>query len=52
MLTISVVKEAPIIGRALAGLVPERPVAVTIRGIDKCNYCRWEPLPVKVVQGF
>jgi hypothetical protein len=25
-------------------------VAVTIRGIDECPSCRWEPLPVKVIR--
>jgi hypothetical protein len=50
-LVVIVLRDVPIISEAMAqsGLYRGGTVAVTIRGIDECASCLWEPLPVKVV---
>ncbi len=50
MLTVIVVRDVPLVQSALAqgGLYKGGTIAVTIRGIDECGNCRWEPLPVKI----
>ena len=49
-LVIVVLRDVPIIQEALAqnALYRGDTIAVTIRGIDECSGCRWEPLPVRM----
>ncbi len=46
LLTVIVFREVAVVQTAL-GYTGDT-VAVTIRGIDECGSCRWEPLPVRV----
>jgi hypothetical protein len=50
MLTVIVAREIPVFQPALAqsGLYKGGTIAVTIRGIDECLACGWQPLPVTV----
>jgi hypothetical protein len=50
LLGVIVARDIPFIGAAFAqvGLYKGDTIAVTIRGIDECPRCRWEPLPVKM----
>ena len=45
-----VVRDIPFVSDALAqsGWYRGDTVPVTIRGIDECGSCSWEPLPVRV----
>jgi hypothetical protein len=46
-----VVRDVPLVREAAAqGGYRGGTVAVTIRGIDECAGCRWEPLPVTLVR--
>ena len=49
-LVIVVLRDVPIIQEALAqnALYKGGTIAVTIRGIDECGSCAWEPLPVRM----
>jgi hypothetical protein len=51
-LVIIILRDVPIIKEALAQTAGYKgsTIAVTIRGIDECGSCAWEPLPVKVVR--
>lgn len=51
-LVIIILRDVPIIREALAQTAGYKggTIAVTIRGIDECGSCAWEPLPVKVVR--
>lgn len=50
LLTVIVVRDVAVVQTALAqgGWYRGNTVPVTIRGIDECPSCRWEPLPVRV----
>jgi hypothetical protein len=51
-LCVIVLRDIPVISTAMAqhGWYRGDTVPVTIRGIDECGPCAWEPLPVKVVR--
>lgn len=50
-LVMLVIRDVPVISEALAqsGWYRGDTVPVTIRGIDECGSCRWEAIPVEVV---
>ena len=50
LLAILIVRDIPLASTALAQyrLYKGETLAVTIRGIDECPSCKWEPLPVRV----
>jgi hypothetical protein len=53
LLAVVVVRDIPVVSRALAQVeLYNDTLPVTIRAIDptRCFRCRWDPLPVKVVQ--
>ena len=51
-LVVIVLRDIPIVRDAIAQSAGYKgdTIAVTIRGIDECGSCAWEPLPVKVVR--
>jgi hypothetical protein len=51
-LVVIILRDIPIVRDAIAQSAGYKgnTIAVTIRGIDECGTCRWEALPVKVVQ--
>jgi hypothetical protein len=52
LLAVVIVRDIPLVSTALAQfrLYKGDTLAVTIRGIEECMSCSWEPLPVKVVR--
>lgn len=51
-LVIIILRDIPIVRDAFAQSAGYKgdTIAVTIRGIDECKTCAWEPLPVRVVR--
>jgi hypothetical protein len=51
-LVLIILRDVPIVRQALAQSASYKgdTIAVTIRGIDECSSCQWEPLPVRPVR--